>query len=565
MLKLLNLHIMNTSQCHSSLTSTEETDGMSHRDAPPSKSLTCPHPAAPAPRSVVPTDLGPACQDPSSRDVLELLPLKNGNDVQSSPPLSIPCVDDLRLPRCLSPLEPFISAPKPNNSLNHGEKFQSQPSFRGRPGLAESPGSLLFPLSGITHRESTPLAQDKSDSCQSQQQQTRLELSAPQSQRPRVKSDILDQGGTVAARHQNATEGTSERRKMTAALRCKQGDTAGNAAAPGRRKRKSSGHLQDGAASRLALRDEKPSDGTKGQITLGVCCVSLSSNNVLAKEREMASNSSHVANKYLKQSTATKSGTQDLKTVQTRIRTRAYLRQTSVTSREHFSVLKPPAHTAKTMNKHRCPAPRLKCGGLETKLEESPASYGEKKSQTEPCEQKTDNSLQKEEEGEEKRCKKRRRSRRDVEVIPLKKAMNAGKAEGDEKNDAIPAMRTETVNLKEFQELIKCQHSKTKEREETDKDVTEPQIGSHVIFDKNQNQIFKKLTPDDSESQQDKDNRHRSGEETSLSYDVLGEQAQPAAEWEEPLQNPDGGKVFVFLSRRYLMMHFLTLNQNPLT
>lgn len=537
-------------QCHSSLTSTEETDGTSHQDAPPSESLTCPYPAAPAPRSVIPADLGPTCEDPSSRDVLELFPLKNGNEVQSSPPFSVPCADDLRLPQCLSPLEPFILASKPNNSLNHGGNFQSQPSFHGRPKLTESPGSLQFPLSGITQRESTPLAQDKSDSCQSRQQQTRLELNMPPCRRPRVKSDILDQGGTVAACHQNATEGTSERRKMTAGLRCKQGDAAGNAAAPGRRKRKRLGRLQDGAASRLALKDEKPDDGTKGQIILGVCSVSLSSNNVLAKEREMASNSSHVANKFLKQSTVTKSGTQDLKTVQTRIRTRAHLSQTSVTSRENVSVLKPPAHTAKTMNKHRCPAPRLKCGGLETKLGESPAAYGEKKSQTEPSEQPTDNSLLKGEAGEEKRCKKRGRSRREVEVIPLKKAMNAGKAEADDKNDAIPAMRTETVNLKEFQELIKCQHSKTKEREETGKDVTEPQIGSHVIFDKNQNQISKKLTPEDSESQQDKDNTHvTTGEETSLSqtslsYDVLGEQAQPAAGWEEPLQNPEAGKVF---------------------
>lgn len=477
--------------------------------------------------------------------------MKNGNEVQSSPPLSLPCIDDLRLPQWLSPLEPYTSTSTRNNSLNPGENVQSQPSFPGRPRLAEGPGSLQLPLSGITHTDSTPSAQDKSDSCQSQQQKTGLELNVPQSRRPRVKSDILDQGGTVAACHQNGTEGTPERRKMTAGLRCKHGDTAGNAAAPGRRKRKSSGHLQDGAAARLALKDEKASDGTKSQIILGVCSVSLSSNNVLAKEREMASSSSHVANKFLKQSTVTKSRTQDHKTIQTRIRTRAYLRQASVTSRDSFPVLKPPAHTAKTMNRHRCPAPRLKCGGLETKLGESPAACGEKKSQTEPSEQQTDNSSLKEEEGEEKRCKKRRRSRREVGVIPLKKAMNAGKAEGDDKNDAVPVMRTETVNLKEFQELIKCQHSNTKEREETDKDVTEPQIGSHVIFDKNQNQIFKKLTPEDNESQQDKDDTHSAtGEETRLSYDVVGEQAQPAAEWEEPLQNPEGGKMFDVLVRR---------------
>lgn len=599
-------------QCHSSR------DGTSHQGTPPSEGQNCPYPEAPATISVIPTAFYPTCQELSSqddKDILELLPLTNGNEAQSLHSFSLPCMDDLRLPRCLSPLETFTSATKDqpvlNNPTNHSDKIQSQPSLYGRPWLTENPGSLQFPLSAITHRESVSLAEDTNHSCSPKLPQTQLEMSSPQNGGTRAESYIVEQGGTISACHQNAIEVKSDHRKMTESLRCKQGDTTGDAAAPRRRKRKHSSHPQDAAGSRLAHKDLEVSDGTKSQINLSVCSVSLSSNNVLAKEREMAISSSNVANKFLEPSTVTECrskktrGTRDLNPDRIRIRTRGFLKKTqetpSNTSRENSSVLKPMAHAAKIMNKQGCSAPRRKCGRPpKTKLEESPAASSGKKSHTVPSEQQINNNLLKEEEGEKKRCKKRRRNRTEVEVIPLKKTISAGKSEVDDNNDVIPAVRklgtpkrAQMINLKEFQNLIKHQHSKTRKSKEsqdkdtnetardvesaeneTDKDITEPQNRdgneeSHVVFDvtvdKNHNQIFNKLTAEDSKSMQDNTNS-TTGEETSLSQtsssqtslsqtnqsssDVLGEEeAKLAAEREEPLQNPDEGKVLVALVR----------------
>lgn len=559
-------------------------------------------------RSVIPTAFYPTCQGQSSQDdedILELLPLTNGNEAQSSHSFSLPCMDDLRLPRCLSPLEPFTSTSKHqpvlNNPMNHSDKIQSQPSLHGRPWLTENPGSLQFPLSAITHRESVSLAEDTNHSCWSKLRQTQLEMCSLQNGGTRAESYVVEQGGTISACHQNAIEVKSDHRKMMESLRCKQGDTTGDAAVPRRRKRKRSSHPQDAAGFRLAHKDLEVSDGTKSQINLTVCSVSLSSNNVLAKEREMAISSSNVANKLLEPSTVTECqsrktrGTLDLNPDRTRIRTRGFLIKTretpSNTSRENSSVLKPMAHKAKIMNTQGYSGLRQKCGRPpKTKLEESPAASSEKKSHTVPSEQQINNNLLKEEGGEQKRCKIRRRNRSEVEVIPLKKTISAGEAEVDDNNDVIPAVRklgtpkrAQMINLKEFQKLIKHQHSKTRKskesqykdtnetardveraEKETDKDITEPQNRdgneeSHVVFnvtvDKNHNQIFNKLTAEDTKSMQDNTNG-TTGEETSLSQtnqsssDVLGEEeAKLAAEREEPLQNPDEGKVLVALVR----------------
>ncbi|TMS23404.1 hypothetical protein E3U43_008710 [Larimichthys crocea] len=464
-------------------------------------------------------------------------------------------MNDLQLPRCLSPLEPFASATKHgpvlNNSTNHGNKNQPQPCLHGRLWLTVNPGSLQFPIGVITHREN--------------------------------KSESLPQGtnhsswsGTISADVKPDIETTLMKESS------KQSDTIVDAAAPKRRKRKRTSHFQD-AAGCLICKNGNVSDGTKSQISMSVCSVSLSSNNVLAKERDMFASSSDMPYKLLgkpdEPSTVTESQrektTLDVSTDQTRIRTRGFLKKTQETPCnaciEHSLVVTPPACRAKT--EEEVPTQKRKRGRpRKTKLEEAPFAISEKKSHSVEGEQEADSSLPK----EVKRYNKRRRNRSEVEVIPIKRTV---RAEAHDSTDIIPAeIRPETpkqpkmVILEKFEKLIKRQHSKTrKSKESQDKETNEPERdvetahggrcedliqeteididvtqprdkdgteeSPHVIFsvtvDKNHNRIFNNSTAEYSESQQDDTN--------SSTSDKFGDGCHPvsAAEREQTLQSPD--------------------------
>lgn len=594
---------------------------------PLSKHQNCPYPEAPMTRSVTPPSFCsseqklhyPACQEPSSQadqNFLEFLPLVNRNEALSSQSLSLPCMNDLRLPQCLSPLEPFASATKHqpifnnNNLTNHSSKILPQPSLHGRPWLAEKSGPLLFPLSAITSREikSASSPQDTNNSC-------------------RAESDTVKEGGAISAGHQNAAEVKPEHREMKESLSCIQGDTKRGAAVPERRKRKRTSHPQHTAGTLLAEKDVKASDGTKSQISPSVCSVTLSSNSVLEKAIKMTTSSPNMPDTFLgkpdEPSTITAGlrekirGAGDLSADQTRIRTRGFLKKIQGTpintSLEKYSFLKPMASRAKIVNEQGVSAPRRKRGRpLKTKLEKSPPAISESKSHGVKSEQQNNNFLHKEEEEEgekpERRCKKQRRSTSEVEVIPLKKTMSdesTGKAEADNNNNGIIPAEGELVMLKrprmvilqEFKKLIKRKNSKAvKSKESQDKettardvalveseakacdsrcgelmketevetDITQPQNrdkteDSHVIFsvtfDKNNNQIFNKSTATCGKPKRNDTNSCIS-EGTSLSgderrhpgipFDALGEEVDKlAAEREQPLKDPDDGKVFV--------------------
>lgn len=570
-------------QCCSSYTSMGQRDGAIHQDTLLSESQNCPHPEAP-------TAFYTACREPSLQDgqgILELLPLTNGNKVQSSRSVSLPGMDDLRLPRCLSPLEPFTSVAKLqpvfSNSANRSDDIRAPPSRRGPPWLTDNPGSLQFPLSAVTHIESVSSVQRSNHSCWSKQQQTRAE------------SNTVEQGRAVSAGDQSMTEGKSENWKMTELLRWKQDDTTVGAVVPNRRKRKRPTHSKDAAGPRLAHKDIEVSYGTKSLISRRFCSVSLSSNNVLAKEREMSISSSNDPKRFLEPSTITECwsektrGTRDLNTDRTWIRTGGFLKKTqetpSNTAQESSSFLSPVVHTAKIVNEQGCPTRRRKRGRLlKTKHEGSPADNSE-------CQQ-MDNNLPEEEgeKGEKKRCKRWRRNKSKVEVIPQKKSKSAGKAEVDVNNDMITAERelgtsksALMVNPNEIQKVFDRRHSKTKKPKErkdkntdetardvqseekayefikeTHRDVTKPQNGDeikeacvfNVTVDKNHNRVFNKLTAVGGKSQQDKTNSSSGDEhlENWSSCDVLGEEeAETVAEREQQPQNTDEGKVLVAL------------------
>ncbi|XP_035515443.1 uncharacterized protein LOC118326536 [Morone saxatilis] len=617
---LIQQHQQRSPQYHSSVTSIWQRDGTNHQSTPISKSLNCIYPEAPTIRSVIPPSLYSSGQKPhylaheelSSQDdenILEFLPMTNGNEAESLRYFSLPCVDDMRLPRCLSPLEPFASAAKRqpilNNSTNHDEKIHPQPSQNGRSWLTENPGSLQFPLSAITHREnkSVYLPQDTNHSCWSRRWQKHPEN--PQNR------------GTWA---ESVSEVKSDQRKIKECLKCKQSDTKGDAAVPKRRKRKPTSHPQNAASSLLAYNDVKVSDGTLkklkrfSQINLSVCSVSLSSNNVLAKEREMAPSALNIPNKFLgkpdEPSAITESsrektrGAGDLSIDQTRIRTRSFLKKTqtqtqetpSDTSLENYLVLKPVACRAKILNEQGVSPVRRKRGRpRKAKLEENLPAINGNNSHGAESEQQIDNNLPKEEEDGDKtkkRHKRRRRNRSEGEVIAVKKAKSAetaGKAEADDNDDRKldAPKRPRMVTLKEFQKLIKRQHSKTRKSKESkdketnetardvggearpcgsrceklfkgtelDVDISQRQNGDgieepcvNVTVDKNHNQIFNKSTAEYSKSRRH-DTNSSTSEETSLlseeyhpvfSFDVLGEEvAKLAADREQTQRSSD--------------------------
>ncbi|XP_056227214.1 uncharacterized protein LOC130165997 isoform X2 [Seriola aureovittata] len=603
-------------QNHSSVRSMWQREGMSHQSMPLSKSQDCLHPEPAMTRSVRPSAFFsagqklhyPAFQEASSEDsqhILELLPLNN--ETQSMHSLCLPCMDDLRLPRCLSPLELCTSSteqqPALNNPLNLGVKIQQQPSLYGRPWLRENPDSLQFPLSAIIRREnkSAYLPQDTNCSCWSKQCQGNLEMNPESSSAKEV-----EERERVSAGQQNATELKYDCTKM------KDGDTTG-AIAPKRRRTRRTSHPQHAAASLLSYKDVKVSDGTETQINLSVCQVSLSSNNVLAKEREMATSSLNIQSKFVRKPNQPSSIRESLRektrgcgvnTALTRIRTRAFLKkaqESGNTSQEASLFAKPVAHRDKTANKEgvrsqkRGRPAKIQLEELTAPNNNPPAAVVDKNNNYEESQQNMDKNLPKKElekeDKTEQRCKKRRINRStEVEVIPLKKAAsteNTGNADADAEiisdiRKPGTTKRPQMVTLKEFQNLIKRQHSKMRKsiksqetnetvrdvkgmvcRDDTckesteeikmDKGIIQPQDrgrsdGSQVTVDENHNHISNELTDENNKSQQDETDDSASKETSSFSgislfsFDVLEEEvAKLAAEREQPLKNPDEG------------------------
>ncbi|XP_075946813.1 uncharacterized protein LOC142948583 isoform X2 [Anarhichas minor] len=589
---------------HSSVTSMGQRDGTSHQGMPLSKTLNCPYPEALSGQRLLTTfTYFPAFQEPPSQDnILEIFPLMNGNEAQSLH--SLPCMDDLRLPQCLSPLEPSTSpAKRPstlNSSTNQSGNIQPQSSVHGRPWLSVNMGSLQFPLSAITHganrSESLPL-----DSNQQQQKHLELHPQSGESRAATCSGQEVEERGAISDGHQNVAKLKSDLRKIKKDVKCKQDDTKGDAAVPKRRRKKRPGSPQE-ASSPLEYKHMKVSDETKGQINLSVCLVSLSSNNVLAKEREIAAGLNMpdtFVGKTNELSTITESlrektrGPEDLNTNQMRIRTRGFLKRTLETTSSssiESTVLQPVVRSAPIVNKEGVPK-RGRGRPRKIRVEEMPLesalslTVADKKSHDVKREPQNDSLLKEESEKTRKR-KKRIRNRSKVEAVPLM----ALSVEADHNSDVTGRRLGATkrmVSLKEFQKLIKRQHSKTRkskesqdketsetagvvEREEgktcgsrleeltngTEMDTAQPQnrggVKEHHAFldvtvDENHNQIVNKSSAECDESQQDETNVP-TGNETRLlgdeslpvvSFDVLGEEAELAAETEQPLKSPD--------------------------
>ncbi|XP_068590800.1 micronuclear linker histone polyprotein-like isoform X2 [Cebidichthys violaceus] len=572
-----------STQHHSSVTSTGQRHGPSHQGMPLSKTLNCPYPEALGGQRLLSTlTYYPAFQAPPSQDnLLELFPLITGNEAQSLH--SLPCMDDLRLPQCLSPLEPSTSAakhpPTANGSTSQSESVQPPPSVHGRPWLSVNMGSLQFPLSAITRganaSESLPLDSNR-------RRQKHLELNPPSGE-SRVTCSVreVEERGTMSAGPQNVVKLKSDLRKKH--VKGKQGESKGDAAVPKRRRRRKRPCSPQEASSPLECKQVKVSDDAKDQINLSVCLVSLSSNNVLAKEREMAAGS-NVPDTFVgttnEPSTIAESrrekprGPGDLNANRTRIRTRGFLKRTLETTSStsvESTVLQPVVSRAPIVNKEGVPK-RGRGRPRKIRVEEIPSESAITVEKSHEVKREPQ-----EESGKTGKRKKRIRNRSKVEAVPLV----ALSAEAEHNSDVIPTGRKlgatkRMVSLKEFQKLIKRQHSKTRkskesqgketsgtaravEREEgktcgsrleestngTERDAARPRIKagvkerravSDVAVGENRNQAVNKSAAECDESQRDETNAS-TGNETR----PLGDESLPVteAETEQPLKSPD--------------------------
>ncbi|XP_026214752.1 uncharacterized protein LOC113161401 isoform X2 [Anabas testudineus] len=523
-------------QCLSSVRFMGHRDEMNCEGMPLYKSQESLHPEALATRSVIAPAFFSAGQkqhDPvlnelsrqDSQHILEYLPSVTSTETQSLCTDSLPCIDDLRIPQCLSPLEPCTSATKHHTVLNQanlGDKVQPQSSLHGRPWLTENSEALQFPLSDITHTKSTSLPQ---------------------------------------------------------------GDTAGDTVAPKKRMRMYTSHPQH-AVSLSAYKDLRLGERAKGQISLSVCSVSLSSNNVLAKEREMATSS---LTRFIEKSNQPSFFTERLEeqtkefgadTDQARIRTRGFMKKIhesqSSTSAEKCSVPTSVACRSEIVNNGET-FPRRKRGRpRKAKVEEltPPDRYPaviEISSNSESQEQ-TDKDLSKEdlEEGDKTKrwCIKKTWSKgTEVEVKSISTESPKAKPDANN-NNIIPAVkkigtakRPRLTTLKEFQRLIKLRKSKIRKSKETQEtNRTERNAAGEEIAsaDSTCNQSSKEhhshiYTESAGGEKSEQDNTESSTcMDTSLFGDspvspcnvVQEEMPQSAHEREPSLKNPDEEKSF---------------------
>lgn len=549
-------------QSLSSIRSMWQMDGMSQQSAPLPKSQGCLYREPPTVRSVAPGALfstGQKLRYPAlhaassldSRHILQLLPLSNESHSHS---VYLPCVDDVRLPRCLSPLEPFASSAKypsaPNIPTNLGMKTQQKPSRHGPPWLTANPGSLDSSLSVVSRRENRSASLPR-ETTWSKQSQERRALN-PRS----CVAEDAEEGEAVPARPRNASGLKSDCRRM------KEGDTTGDAVAPKRRKIRHPSKPQDAAGSVLAYKDVRVSDAINSNINLSVCQVSLSSNNVLAKEREKANSSlKHQLKRVEEQNQpssirAEKPPGCRMTSVLTRIRTRGFLKKAqelSNTSPETSSFAKPVARCVKTVNqegvqKRRRGRPKNQCAGTVSP-KKHPAVV-EKKKDSEKNQQKEES----ENKDKMRVTGKRRRvsGNTDLGEIAAKSTTSIGSA-GKPDGQVEMVRRPQMVNLKDFKNLI--ERSKMRKSQETNETRKDGQNESQVTVDENHNLISSQLTDgtkrtleDNTDSSTSKESSLTGEKPSVFTLDVLEEDmAEVAAEQEQPLKSPDEGKVLLLI------------------
>lgn len=408
---------------------------------------------------------GPALQQLSpghSRHVLEFVPLVAEKETLYLDAVSLNCMDDLRLPRCLSPLEPCASAAKSQpilKSVNLGNNIQ-----QGHPWLMENSCSPQYPLSfpqEMDYRDGLEPHQDFDGGTQAEC----------------CTVEELDKEETISGQ-QNMLELMSEPRRTKGSLKRKS-NTAGGTLTPKSKKTKDTSESEFLSAHQ----DMKVADGNNVQINLNKCSVSLSSNNVLAKERDKATSSISTTSTFvakpnwqstIRESLRERPKESRVSTVQTQIRTRGSMKRTQQSpikkNAQNFSVQKPAASRATTVNNRGVFPHRKRGRPRKERVEELPVSdVKDEKSHNGESLQQVDMDLPKQD------PKKGDTTNTNLENMTSNgstgaemKTINTESTDSNN-NDMVPAprkARTATrprlTILKEFQRLIKLQHSKSR-------------------------------------------------------------------------------------------------------
>ncbi|CAJ1052961.1 uncharacterized protein LOC117815491 isoform X1 [Xyrichtys novacula] len=220
------------------------------------------------------------CNEQSTQEaqhIPEVSPLINRNQTQPSCSFSSPRPEDFHLPLspCLSPL--VSPTPAPERQPSFSNSSLCLPAW-----LAEAPASLQFPLNAITHEEkkSGSLSKTKNSSCRGKKGRTRV-----REKKRRTLEELrnVKEKATISKSRHNVAERKSVQ-EMEKGVTYKQSDTK---KAP--KRRKCTNTLADFS---LFCKKMKANDETFRSLNLSDCSVSMSSNNVLFKEREMNTSSS---------------------------------------------------------------------------------------------------------------------------------------------------------------------------------------------------------------------------------------------------------------------------------
>ncbi|XP_051939191.1 uncharacterized protein LOC127612549 [Hippocampus zosterae] len=235
--------------------------------------------------------------------------------------LSPPWLNDLRLPRCLSPIKSF-----PSVGMNDPVARNCQLPHCARPLIPEHSGLLIFhgehkhPHLLKARRNSRPMQRLKKPVCEPQQS-----LSCT---RPRIKNR--------ARVCPTAAERKSYPQKIKKTLVCKNA-VAMDGNAPPKKRKVCIDYPQDATGSIC--------DRIKSKTTMSICSVSMSRNNVLAKERNLAKgseksppifsakqNQESTAKNHLKERSRNTVSSKSVSSCQTRLKTTAFMKTTQVPS-----------------------------------------------------------------------------------------------------------------------------------------------------------------------------------------------------------------------------------------
>ncbi|XP_043971064.1 uncharacterized protein LOC122830073 [Gambusia affinis] len=384
----------------------------------------------------------PFCQEDQN---IEFLSLSHESDTQSADAFSLPTMEDLRLPPCLSPLVPSAGHQQPDTSVSG----RMENDVQSLPWLTKNACMLTFPLNAITAGKTELLVTGSS----SQQSQSFRKLT--------LKNE--GRAGPATSVRQREIKPIRERKTNTMKRKKNKHDAAEDTAPPKRKRRRRPDSWRE-LAKVSSLDPEVRNAATT------VCSVSLSCNNVLMNQREIGISS---LNKPPSASSATGSeksrapGT--LCTKQPRIRTRGFVKQsergTSNAVSDKCCVLIPVIRRPVMVHKQDPGVTKRRRGRPpKIKLENFPEDAGaivEIKGQIEAVEEISE----KESPVVDIKCGKPMSSAGEGESRQLERTASdesSGKNKTDNMKSGEPQKQSWMVTLKEFQKLIKRKHSKTR-------------------------------------------------------------------------------------------------------